>query len=160
MKTAWLPAVVSLAACNHEQDKFRYSTAQQDEERIAAMYAMRAIGVELVTMFEDKTLEPWRIRELTGRLVEQADALPQHFQYAPDPKRHQASAAKALIWDKSGDFQTAMTSFQQKTQRLKTMVNATPDAKLDSIWPTLVETGDSCTACHQKFRIGGDPSHD
>jgi hypothetical protein len=66
MKTAWLLAFISLAACNHEKDKFRFSTAQQDEERVAAMYAMRAIGVELVTMFDDKTMKPSRIRELTG----------------------------------------------------------------------------------------------
>lgn len=124
------------------------------------MYAMRAIGVELVTMFEDKTLKPSRIRELTGRLAEQADALPWHFEYAPDPKRRQGSAAKALICNKSSDFQTAMTGFQHNTRRLKTMVDTAPDSKLESIWPALVDAGDSCTACHQKFRIGRDPSHD
>jgi cytochrome c556 len=160
MKTAWLPAFVLLAACNHEQDKFRYSTAHQDEERVAAMYSMRTIGVELVTMFEDKNVEPSPIRELTGRLAQQADDLSRHFEYAPDPKRRQTSASKALIWDESGDFQTAMASFQQKTRRLETIVNTMLDSKLESIWPALVDTGDSCTACHQKFRIGGDPSHD
>ncbi len=151
-------AFVSLAACN--QERVRFSTDQEDQDRVAAMYEMRAIGVELVTMFEDEALEPLRIRKLTGRLAEQANDLPRHFEYAPDPKRHKASAAKSSIWASPDAFQKAMTAFQQKAQHLKTVVNATPDSKLENIWPALVDTGDSCTACHKLFRIGGDPSHD
>ena len=50
------------------------------------MYAMRAIGVELVAMFEDKNIKPKRLRELVTLLTKKANALPQHFEYAPNPK--------------------------------------------------------------------------
>ena len=124
------------------------------------MYAMRAIGVELVAMFEDKKIKPKRLRELVTLLDKQADALPKHFEYAPNPKRNPRSAVRATIWAKPNDFKTAMTAFQRKARHLSTMVNTTADANIEDIWPALVDTGNSCTACHQKFRIGGDPPHD
>lgn len=149
-----------LVSCDRPQDRIRSSTVQEDEERVAAMYAMRAIGVELVTMFEDKKLEPLRIRELTAQLKRQADALPQHFAYSPDSKRRPPSATKPTIWTAPDDFQKAMTAFQRKSRNLAAAVDATPDAELESLWPVLVDTGDSCTACHNQFRVGGDPSHE
>jgi cytochrome c556 len=149
-----------LASCDRPQGQIRYSAVQEDEERVAAMYSMRAIGVELVTMFEDKKLEPSRIRELTAQLKKQADALPQHFAYAPDPKRRPLPATKASIWTAPDDFQRAMTAFQSKSTNLAAAVNATSNAELESLWPVLVDTGDSCTACHNQFRVGGDPSHE
>lgn len=155
-----LLACAFLSSCDAQQVQIRFSTVQEDEERVAAMYAMRAIGVELVTMFEDKKLERLRIRELTELLSQQAGALPTHFDYAPDPKRQPSTAAGASIWTKPDDFRAAMFAFQHKARNLKKVVDATPDAKLDSIWPLLVRTGDSCTACHTKFRVGGDPSND
>lgn len=160
IKVVWLLSFVFLVSCDRPQAQTRYSTVQQDEERVAAMYAMRAIGFELVTMFEDKKLEPLRIRELTELLSQQAEALPTHFDYSPDPKRQPSTAAEASIWTKPDDFRAAMSTFQNKARNLKKVVDAMPDAKLDSMWPVLVDTGDSCTACHTKFRVGGDPSHD
>ena len=160
MEAGCLLVFALLGACSGQQDRIRYSTAQQDDERVAAMYEMRAIGVELVTMFEDKNLEPSRIRELTAQLKKQADALPQHFAYAPDPKRRPAPATKASIWTTPDDFQKAMTSFQRKSRDLAATVDATSNAELESLWPALVDTGDSCTACHKQFRVGGDPSHE
>lgn len=157
---AFLWPVVLLAACNGVSDQKRYSTAQEDEERVAAMYAMRSIGVELVDMFDSSKLQPARVRELTSLLVKQAEALPTHFKRAPDPKGPSTSQAKALIWAKPNDFRAAMSTFQQKARHLKQTVDGTPDAKLKGIWPVLVDTGNSCTACHQQFRVGGDPSHD
>ena len=153
-----LLAFALLCACDLPQA--RYATAQQNDERIAAMYVMRSIGVELVTMFETKNLAPARVRELTRQLKSQSEALPRHFAYAPDPQHRQATATKASIWNKPEDFQKAMTTFQHKSRNLAAIVDATPDAELDRIWPVLVDTGNSCTACHQQFRIGGDPSHD
>ncbi len=159
MKAGWLLAFVLLGACDGRRDQIRYSTAQQDDERVAAMYAMRAIGVELVTMFENKNLKPSRIRALTKQLKKQADALPRHFAFAPDPKRRPGPATKVSIWTAPVDFQRAMTLFQRKSRNLSVTVDATPNSELESIWPVLVDTGDSCTACHKQFRLGGDPSH-
>jgi cytochrome c556 len=157
---ACLLPVTLLAACNREQDQTRYSTLEEEEERVAAMYAMRAIGVELVDMFDSSKLQPSRIRELTSDLVTQAEALPRQFKHSPDPKGPSTTAARALIWTKPDDFRAAMSTFQLKAKYLKQVVNGTSDSKLESIWPVLVDTGNSCTACHQKFRIGGDPPHD
>ena len=124
------------------------------------MYAMHAIGVELVAMFENKNIKPKRLRELVTLLDEQAKALPQHFEYAPNPKRNPTSAVRITIWTTPTDFQTAMSTFQGKARHLSTMVNTTADADIEDIWPALVDTGNSCTACHEKLRIGGDPPHD
>lgn len=159
-KAACLLAFVFLVGCDQQKDKVRFSTVQEDQERVAAMYAMRAIGVELVTMFEDKKLDPARVRELTKLLSQQATALPMHFVYTPDPTRQLSSVARTTIWTKPDDFQIAMSAFQQKARNLREVVDVTPDSNLDSIWPVLVDTGNSCTACHTKFRVGGDPSHD
>lgn len=159
-KAGYLLVFVLLNACSSQRVQHRYSTAQQDDARVAAMFAMRAIGVELVTMFEGKNLEPSRIRELTAQLKKQADALPRHFAYTPHPKRQPAPATKAAIWTEPGDFQKAMAAFQRKSKNLAVTVDATPDSELDSLWPVLVDTGDSCTACHGQFRVGGDPSHE
>jgi cytochrome c556 len=124
------------------------------------MHAMRSIGVELVTMFESSKLEPSRIRELTTLLTKHAEAMPQQFTHAPNPVRARASAAKAIIWTKPDDFQAAASTFQQKAKLLKRVVDISPDSKLENILPALVDAGNSCVACHQQFRIGGDPPHD
>ena len=160
MEAGCLLVFALLGACSGQQDQIRYSTAQQDDKRVAAMYEMRAIGVELVTMFEDKNLESSRIRELTAQLKKQADALPRHFAYTPNPKRQPPTATKAAIWTEPADFEKAMATFQRKSRNLAATVDATPDSELDSLWPVLVDTGDSCTACHEQFRVGGDPSHE
>ena len=151
-----LIALLALASCKNEPERAAFETKQEQQDRIKAMYAMRAIGVEFVAMFEQASIQPDRARELATLLVGQAQALPQHFSKQPNT----TSLVKPEVWADQAAFAIALSDFSRKARLLKQVADETPDRELKKIWPLIVDTGNSCTSCHSRYRVGGDPSHE
>ena len=151
-----LIALLALASCKNEPERAAFETKQEQQDRIKAMYTMRAIGVEFVAMFEQASIQPDRARELTTLLVGQAQALPQHFSKQPNT----TSLVKPEVWADQAAFAIALSDFSRKARLLKQVADETPDRELKKIWPLIVDTGNSCTSCHSRYRVGGDPSHE
>lgn len=151
-----LIALLALASCKNEPERAAFETKQEQQDRIKAMYTMRAIGVEFVAMFEQASIQPDRARELATLLVGQAQALPQHFSKQPNT----TSLVKPEVWADQAAFAIALSDFSRKARLLKQVADETPDRELKKIWPLIVDTGNSCTSCHSRYRVGGDPSHE
>ena len=151
-----LIALLALASCKNEPERAAFETKQEQQDRIKAMYAMRAIGVEFVAMYEQASIQPDRVRELSTILVGQAQALPQHFSKQPNT----ASLVKPEVWANKAAFNYALSDFSRKARLLKQGADETPDGDLKNIWPLIMDTGNSCTSCHSRYRVGGDPSHE
>jgi cytochrome c556 len=125
-------------------------------ERVEHMYAMRAIGVELVDMYETKKIDGARVTELSKQLTVQSRNLPALFPAGSSSADFKASNALPVIWDDSTAFQAAITHFQAKSAAFNRFIL---QKGAEQAWPKIKEAGDACTACHVKFRKGGDPSH-
>ena len=151
-----LIALFALASCKKQPETAAIETQQAQKDRIKAMYAMRAIGVEFVAMYEQASIQPDRVRELSTILDGQAQALPQHFGKLPNTM----SLVKPEVWADKAAFSNALSDFSRKARLLKQVADQTPDRELKKIWPLIVDTGNSCTSCHSRYRVGGDPSHE
>ena len=127
------------------------------ENRVAHMYTMRTIGVELVEMYETENIDDARVAALSKQLVGQSIALQDFFPIGSSKTQISTSNALPVVWSEKAKFQVALASFQTKAAALDNFVatNGAADA-----WPKIKETGDACTSCHTQFRSGGDPSHD
>ena len=107
-----LIALLALASCKNEPERAAFETKQEQQDRIKAMYAMRAIGVEFVAMFEQASIQPDRARELATLLVGQAQALPQHFSKQPNT----TSLVKPEVWADQAAFAIALSDFSRKAR--------------------------------------------
>jgi cytochrome c556 len=87
-------------------------------QRVEHMYAMRAIGVELVDMYEAKKIDGARVTELSKQLTAQSRSLPALFPAGSSSADFKASNALPVIWDDSIAFQAAITHFQAKSAAL------------------------------------------
>ena len=161
MRNRLLPlfALVALSSCERVPEKAAVEIQQAQNDRIKAMYAMRAIGIEFVAMFEQGSIQPDRARELSALLVDQAQNLPKHFSKQPSKLVNTPSLVRSEVWANKAAFASALSDFSRKARLLKQVADATPDRNLKKIYPFLVDAGNSCTSCHTHYRVGGDPPH-
>jgi cytochrome c556 len=153
-----LASLPVLSSCQQSK-KAEFLTMEQHQDRIAAMYAMRAVGEEFVAMFDEEKLGRKRMQQLSTLLVKQTDELPKHFSRQNAPNSDIADKARPEIWSQSQEFAAALAEMQTKSKRLKVKIDNTAEKDLETVWPVLVDTGNTCIACHVRFRVGGDPPH-